>query len=134
MAQLEALRPDWRNLFTIWSNGKLDLNEAEPELIAAAAEVPIDDAQELVDYIMGPDRERNTEDDQPLNSLPEALDLLGVSEFQQQIVNPRLTISDTTTRIVSDGRAGNVKRRITVILRSRTGQLAILDRKEEIIP
>jgi len=134
MDQLEALRPNWRKWFTIWSNGKLDLNEADPELIAAAAEVSLEDAQDMVDFVLGPDRERNTEDDQPFENLSEALALLGVSEFQQQIVNPRLTVSDTTTRIVSDGRAGSVKRRITLILRSRTGQLAILDRKEEIIP
>ncbi len=134
MEKLEELWPNWQSWFTIWSNGKLDVNEADPELIAAAAEVPIDDAQEVVDYVLGPDQERNTEDDQPFAGLDEALDLLGVSEFQQQTVNPRLTVTDTTTRIVSDGRAGTVKRRITLILRSRTGKPAILDRKEEVIP
>lgn len=134
MDQLEELRPNWRKWFTIWSNGKLDVNEAEPELIAAAADVSIDDARDMVDYVLGPDRERNTEDDQPFQNISEALAQLGVSEFEQPVVTPRLTVSDTTTRIVSDGRAGSVKRRITLILRSRTGQLAILDRKEEIIP
>ncbi|MBT7960046.1 MAG: hypothetical protein HN759_12025, partial [Akkermansiaceae bacterium] len=59
MQMLEEVNPDWRNWFTVWSNGKLDLNEAAPELIAAAAEVSIDDAQDLVDYIVGPDRERD---------------------------------------------------------------------------
>ena len=134
MEELEAIQPNWQSWFTVWSNGRLDVNEADPELIAAAAEVSIEDAQEMVDHVLGPDRERNTEDDQPFGDLAEALSLLGVSEFQQPIVNPRLTVSDTTTRIISDGRAGTVKRRITVILRSRTGELAILDRKEEIIP
>lgn len=134
MEQLEALWPDWASWFTVWSNGRLDVNEADAELISTAAEVTIDDAQEMVDFVLGPDRERNTEDDQPFTDLNEALELLGVSEFEQQTVAPRLTVSDTTTRIVSDGRAGTVKRRITLILRSRTGQPAILDRKEEIIP
>ncbi|BDS05686.1 hypothetical protein NT6N_07260 [Oceaniferula spumae] len=134
MDQLEALRPNWRNWFTIWSNGKLDVNEASAELIAAAAEVTIEEAQDLIDHILGPDRERDTEDDQRFQNLAEALSLLGVSEFQQPIIEPRLTVNDTTTRIVSDGRAGTVKRRITLVLRSRTGQPAILERKEEIIP
>ncbi len=134
MDLLEQIKPNWKNWFTIWSNGKLDVNEAKAELIAAAAEVSIDDAQDLVDHVLGPDLERDTEDDQRFQSLTEALTLLGVSEFQSSIVTPRLTISDTTTRIVSDGRAGTVKRRITLILRSRTGQPAILERKEEIIP
>lgn len=134
MDQLEALRPDWRDWFTVWSNGKLDVNEAEPELIAAAANVSIDDARDLVDHILGPDRERDTEDDQRFQDLSAALARLGVSEFDQPVVAPRLTVKDDTTRIVSDGRAGTVKRRITLVLRNRTGQLAILERKEEIIP
>lgn len=134
MELLEQVNPHWKNWFTVWSNGKLDVNEARAELIAAAAEVSIDDAQDLVEHVLGPDLERDTEDDQRFQNLTEALSLLGVSEFQQQTVAPRLTTSDTTTRIVSDGRAGTVKRRITLILRSRTGQPAILERKEEIIP
>ena len=134
MEELQSLQPNWKSWFTVWSNGRLDVNEAEPELISAAAEVSIDDANDLVDQVLGPDRERNTEDDAPFTDLAAAMEVLGVSEFQQQIVNPRLTVEDDTTRIVSDGRAGTVKRRITLILRSRTGQLAILDRKEEIIP
>lgn len=134
MNLLEQINPDWRDWFTVWSNGKLDLNEAKAELIAAAAEVSIDDAQDLVEHVLGPDRERDTEDDQRIQNLTEGLEMLGVSEFQQPVVSPRLTVSDTTTRIVSDGRAGTVKRRITLILRSRTGQPAILSRKEEVIP
>jgi len=135
MDLLEQIKPNWKSWFTIWSNGKLDINEAKAELIAAAAEVSINDAQELVDYVLGPDLERDTEDDQRFQSLTEALTLLGVSEFQSPIVTPRLTTEeDATVRLVSDGRAGTVKRRITLILRSRTGQPAILERKEEIIP
>jgi general secretion pathway protein K len=131
---LEEVRPDWRKWFTVWSGGQLDIHEARPELIAAAAEVSIDDATNLVDYVLGPDQERDTEDDQRFQNLTEALSLIGLSDVQQQIVSPRLTVEDTTTRIVSDGRAGSVKRRITLVLKSRTGQPVILDRKEEIIP
>lgn len=134
MDLLERVKPGWKRWFTVWSNGKLDINEAEPELIAAAAEVSIDQAEDLVEQVLGPDGERNTEDDQPFRNLTEALSLLGVSDFQLPIVQPRLTVSDRTTRIISDGRAGTVKRRITLVLKSRTGQPVILERKEEIIP
>lgn len=133
MGLLEEANPGWRKWFTVWSQGKLNVNEAKPELIAAAAEVSIDDAQDLVEHILGPDRERYTEDDQEV-SVQEALELLGVTEFQSAVVNPRITDKDETTRIISDGQAGTVKRRITLILKSRTGQPAILERKEEIIP
>jgi len=118
MVLLEQANPHWRKWFTVWSQGKLDVNEAKAELIAAAAEVSIDDAQRLVDHVLGPDRERYTEYDQKV-TLTEALSLLGVSEFQAPMVSPRLTVEDETTRIVSDGRAGPVKRRITLILKNR---------------
>lgn len=135
MDLLEQVQPRWRKWFTIWSEGKLDVNEAKAELISTAAEVSIDEAQDLVDHVLGPDLERDTEDDQPLNNIQEALVMLGVSDFQSPVITPRLTAgSDKTTRIVSDGRAGTVKRRITLILKNLTGQPAILQRKEEIIP
>ena len=135
MELLEQANPQWKKWFTIWSQGKLDINEAEPALISAAAEVSIDEAEDLVDHILGPDLERDTEDDQPFKDINEALSLMGVSEFQMPVVLPRLTATkDQTTRIVSDGRAGTVRRRITLILKNRTGQPAILERKEEIVP
>ena len=134
MQMLEEVNPEWRNWFTVWSNGKLDLNEAAPELIAAAAEVSIEDEKDLVDYIVGPDRERDTEDDQRIQNLTEGLGILGVSDFQRPVIEPRLTVQDTTTRIISVGQAGTVRRKITLIIRSRTGQPPILSRKEEIIP
>ena len=134
MDLLEFVNPRWKKWFTVWSNGKLDINEAKAELIAAAAEVSFDDAATIVDYVLGPDQEKDTEDDQRFQNLTEAFSLIGLSDVQQQIVSPRFTVKDTTTRIVSDGRAGSVKRRVTLILKSRTGQPVILDRKEEIIP
>ena len=134
MDLLEEVNPRWEEWFTIWSNGKLDIHEAKAELIAAAAEVSIDDARNIVEYVMGPDLEKDTEDDQRFQNLTEALSLIGVSVLQQQIVTPRLTVKDTTTRIISDGRAGSVKRRLTIIVKSRVGQPVILDRKEEILP
>jgi general secretion pathway protein K len=134
MDLLEFVNPRWRRWFTVWSKGKLDINEAEAELIAAAAEVSIDDATTIVNYVLGPDQEKDTDDDQRFQNLTEAFALIGLSPLQQELVAPRLTVEDTTTRIVSEGRAGNVKRRITLVIKNRTGQPAILDRKEEIIP
>lgn len=133
MEWVEQAKPDWKTWFTVWSEGKLNFNEAEAELISAAAEVSIDDAQNLVDYILGPDLERDTEDDRKVG-VSEAMSILGVSDFQAPIVTPRLTDADQTTRVISDGQAGTVKRRITLILKNRTGQPVILERKEEILP
>lgn len=134
MNLLELVRPRWRDWFTVWSEGKLNVNEAKPELIAAATEATLDDVEVVIDRILGPDRIRDTEDDQPFQNLTEVFSMLGISDFQQATVQPRLDVKGETTRIVSDGRAGTMKRRITIIIKNRTGQPTILDRKEEIIP
>ena len=134
MDLLEEVNPQWKKWFTIWSTGQLDINEADAALIAAAAEISPEDARTIVDYVLGPDQQRDTEDDQRFQNLTEAFGLIGLGELQQQMIGPRFTVEDATTRIVSEGRAGSVKRRITLVLKNRSGQPVILERKEEIIP
>lgn len=133
MDLVEAVRPDWRNWFTVWSAGKLDCNQASAELIAAAAEVPIDIAQQVVDRVRGPDGIKDTDDDVQLN-IQQVYDILGVNAEVRPDIVKRLTVNDSTVRIESTGAAEGSKRRITLTLRNRSGNPAILERTEEIIP
>ena len=134
MGEVEKIHPGWRDWFTVWSGGALDVNEAEPELIAAAAEVSVDDAAALVETVLGPDQIRDTEDDARFKNLEEVLAILGVPEMMRPIVAPRLTVNDTTVRIESIGYTPGARHKITLVLRNRTGRPAILERKEEPIP
>lgn len=134
MEMVEAVRPDWRNWFTVWSGGALDANEAEAELIAAAAEVSVEDAEAVVETVLGPDQIRDTEDDARFQNLEEVLAILGVPEMMRAIVTPRLTVNDTTTRIESIGYSAGARHLITLIVRNRTGRPAILEKFEEPIP
>jgi hypothetical protein len=134
MGEVEKIQPGWRDWFTVWSGGPLDVNEAKPELIAAAAEVSIDDAEMVVETVLGPDQIRDTEDDARFGNIEEVLAILGVPEMMRPIVAPRLTVKDTTTRIESIGYTPGARHRITLIVRNRTGRPAILERTEEPIP
>lgn len=134
MDLVEAVRPDWRNWFTIWSSGRLDLNEAPAELIAAAAEIPADQADVIPETVCGPDGLRDTLDDVPFQNAAAALDLLGIDINGRPDIAKRFTVNDTTTRIESIGYAQGAKRKITAIVRNRTGKPALLERTEEIIP
>ncbi len=134
MDLVEAVRPDWRNWFTIWSGGPLDLNEAPAELIAAAAEISADQADIIPETVRGPDGERDTIDDVPFQNAAAALDLLGIDINGRPDIAKRFTVNDTTTRIESIGYAEGAKRKITAIVRNRTGKPALLERTEEIIP
>lgn len=134
MDLVEALRPDWREWFTVWSGGALDLNEASAELIAAAAECSVDQAEIIPESIRGPDGQRDTEDDVPFQNAAAALDLLGIDMNGRPDLAGRFTVNDATTRIESIGQAEGARRKITVIVRNRTGKPALLERIEEIIP
>lgn len=134
MDEVEALRPDWRNWFTIWSGGGLDVNEAPAELIAAAAEIPVEKADIIPETVRGTDGVRDTTDDVPFQSAGAALDLLGIDTEGRPDLSQRFTANDATTRIESIGTAEGSKRKITVIVRNRTGKPALLERTEEIIP
>jgi hypothetical protein len=134
MDKVEAVRPDWRNWFTIWSGGSLDLNEAPAELIAAAADVQVEMAAIIPQTVCGEDGIRDTEDDVPFTDVNAALDLVGLNTSLSPQLAQRFTVNDTTTRIESTGTADNAKRRITAIVRNRSGNPALLERFEEIIP
>lgn len=130
---VEALRPDWRDWFTVWSSG-LDINEASAELIAAAAEITVEEADIIPETVRGIDGIRDTDDDVPFENLADALALLGVDTETRPDIVERFTIGDTTTRIESIGTAAGTKRKITVIVLNRTGKPTLLERTEEIIP
>jgi hypothetical protein len=134
MDLVESVRPDWRNWFTVWSGGPLDLNEASAELIAAAAECLVERAAIIPETVRGPDGELDTEDDARFQNAAAALDLLGLDTNALPDLARRFTVNDATTRIESIGYAAGAKRKINLILRNRTGKPALLERTEEIIP
>lgn len=133
MDYVEALKPDWRNFFTIWSSGQLDLNEASAELIAAATGCTVEEASVIPETVRGPDGVRETDDDAPFQDVQAALSLLGVDSTMQPEVVARVTVNDATQRIESIGTVSGAKRKITVIVRNRTGRPAVLDRTEEVV-
>jgi type II secretory pathway component PulK len=134
MEIVEAARPDWREWFTVWSGGVLDINEARPELIATAAEVSVEEAVAIPEIVNGPDGALGTEDDAPFQDVASALAIIGISAESRPDIAARFGVNDSTTRIVSTGIASGAKYRITVVLRNRTGQPALLERTEEILP
>lgn len=132
MDVVERHRPNWRDWFTIFSSGGLDVNDADAELIAAAAEINVDQAKVIPETVRGPDGIRDTDDDNPFQDVSSALALLGIGDRED--IAARFGSNDTTVRIESIGTAEGARRRINVILRNRTGRPALLDKNVEILP
>ena len=73
MDQVVAAKRNWRDFFTIYSAGKLDMNEAEAEAIALATGADVESAQELVEMRFGADSIEDTEDDYKFVIWPKSL-------------------------------------------------------------
>ena len=125
---LNFAKPGWRNYFTLFSGGQLDLREADSELIQMVAEVSDITADDFILTRRGEDGIDGTEDDLQLESLQEAISELGMDP--QDPRTGRLTVSDETVRIESTGRVGDYQKQIVLVLRNRESQPVILNRME----
>jgi general secretion pathway protein K len=132
MEIVEAFNPRWRDWFTVWSSGGLDVMEAPAEFLAMATETEVEQAQTIVEIVDGADGIRNTEDDLPEFSVQETLSNLGV-EDPSGVIPGRLSTNDPVKRIESVGFAGTVRRKVVLTISSRAQNPQILDRKEVII-
>lgn len=111
-----AANPRWKESFTLLSAGPLDLNEAPPDLIAAACQCPLEAARDLVSIRDGLDAIPGTIDDLKFEDVQSVFDLLGVPGAAAESIAPRLSVEDPSRRIRSIGRMGaiSVERSVTV--------------------
>ena len=109
-------RPDWREWFTVFGDGRVDVNDARPELIALLGDVPMERVQPLLKVRAGRDGALHTQDDVRLSSVPQVAQLLGVSQPQ---VLAQLTqwiqFAGPIRRIESVGSLGPLKRKFILI-------------------
>jgi general secretion pathway protein K len=120
MDRLNALRPDWREWFTVYGDGRVDVNDARAELIALLANVPVERVTPLITLRAGRDGVMRTQDDIRLGSVPQVAQLLGV--FQPQIVEQLtrwIQFSGPIRRIESTGHLGDIRRRLVLIMQNQ---------------
>ena len=135
-AALEQVNPNWRNWFTIWTQTGLDVNEATAERLARVLNLTEEQTSIIPETVRGIDGILGTEDDQPFQSVEDAAGPAGLvfmteEEFAQS--GHRISAGSETTRLESTGWSGDVKRRVTLIIRNREGNPTLLERREEIV-
>lgn len=121
MAQVEAVYPAWRDWFSIHASGVLDINEAEPEILAAITGADLVVCRQLQARRLGRDGIRNTRDDAIFPDLDTALRLLGVAGTGQGLAGV-ISVQSSTRRIISHGTTGGfTKSMIAVVQGSPQG-------------
>lgn len=130
MEQIAALRPGWRDAFTLYSSGKLDLNEAMPEALMAMFSASEETVQQFLEGRAGLDGELFTSDDYQLQSVEEGLALLGSSGPEADAVANRLSVSDPVFRLVGIGRVNDIVVEQTVVISGREGNPAWIHHRQ----
>ncbi len=126
MEFLAEARPDWKEYFTVWGDGKLDVNEAPAELIAVVCQVGSLPAEMFVNRRLGSDGEKGTSDDFEYTEMAQVRSALGLSESLFKTVESRITLKSNYRRIVSVGRIGNYERSLAVVVQLNTNPVQYL--------
>jgi type II secretory pathway component PulK len=122
MAEIDAVYPQWRNWFSVYASGVLDLNEAEPQLISAVTGADILRAQELRARRLGEDGIANTDDDAPMPDVLTALSLLGLPISNPAELAAVVSVTSQTRRIIARAQAGDRTREVAIVTRGAPGQ------------
>lgn len=122
MEMVEEAYPDWRSWFSIYASGVLDVNEAQPEVIAAVTGTDIRYAQTLRAQRLGRDGIINTLDDAPLPDIASAMAVLGLSANDPRGFSSILTVQSSTRRILVRVQVGDLERTTAAVVRGAIGQ------------
>ena len=114
-APVMKAQPDWMNYFTIWGDGKIDVNLADADTIALVTGVSPATADQFVKYRWGPDGKPFTSDDRVYTSMDEVRAALGLSTEQFQLVQNYLTLDSEVDRVESTGIIAGYQKKVIVV-------------------
>ncbi len=128
---VERAKPDWRDYFSIYGDGLIDLNYAPKDVLVSVCGVAETDADNLIRERSGPDGIAGTEDDKTL-STGSAQQLLGLDQVRYSQISSRITTDGLIRRVESTGWSGTQRYKVVVTARrGDDGSLNYLARTEE---
>ena len=121
MEELAKTKPDWRDAFTIFGDGKIDVNEAGAEVLQVATGLTPEMTADIIRARVGADGEEGTEDDLRFESIDQLNGWLTASSYPPGKAATRLSVESTVKRIDSRGTVGECERLISVVAESGEG-------------
>lgn len=118
MNVVDRLKPDWREYFSVYSDGVIDLRTAFKDTLMAVSGSSESDVDNYISRRDGADGIPGTEDDQRISDT-EAFRLLGIDGDRAAALRATLTSQDAVRRITSTGYVG--EKRVQVIVIARRG-------------
>ncbi len=131
MGVVDQLKPDWREYFSVYGDGTIDLRTAFKETLIAISGAAEKDVESYILRRDGADGIAGTEDDQRISD-GEAYRLLNITGERAQALSGILTSDDDLRRITSTGYVGDKRKQIIVVARrGEDRSLTYLARMEE---
>lgn len=133
MDAVDRHKPDWREYFSIYGEGQIDLRTVFKDVLLAVTGASENDVTRFISERDGGDGIPGTEDDRRIRD-DEAYQLLGLSGDHLASIRGIVNDDDTSLRrITSIGWVGNKRAKIVVVTRrdTTTGALTYLGRMEE---
>lgn len=130
--QIVETKEDWRDSFTVYGDGELDIHEVGEELLAVATQLDPAVVEPYLYNITGADEMLGTEDDVSYETLDDALDAIGVSEVPEvrDEIRRRFRLRSNVRRVESNAFFNDTTKSITLVLRQSGGTPRILYQKE----
>lgn len=106
---------NWRDSFTLYGDGTIDVHTAPGELLEALFNVTSSEVSRLLRTRDGPDGFADTEDDHTFASLAEVRAVLDVPERNYRRASGLLTLAHPIRRTECLARAGSLERHLTIL-------------------
>jgi general secretion pathway protein K len=131
MDVVAAAKPDWAKYFTVRGGRRIDLQEAEIDVMRAAGGLSVDQARQIDLARLGPDRLPQTKDDLKIKGVDQFLQKMGVSEPQRKQMGALFSAGTGPARIESKATVGGVDYTvIAIVARGGGGESPMLDWEE----
>jgi len=111
-----AAREDWREHFTTWHNGKINLQYANEPVLTALGQLTPRQCAALFELRAGPDAVEGNDDDVRFESIDDTATVIGASGVQLEALENFFDVSGSVRRIESTGFCYGTKHRIVVIV------------------
>lgn len=117
MDLIQKVRPNWRDSFTLWSAGALNVNEAPADLIAAVFGIDPSRVTFFTSVRNGRDGIPGTPDDVPVPNVQALQADLGISDLAMKTLGAEISFQDPFRRVESVGQVQGVRVMISVVTR-----------------
>lgn len=130
MEAVTARKPDWQDSFTVWSDGRLDVNDAPAELIQAVFDVTESQAEQLV-AVRTRMKEMPDKEAKRWKEIAEPLRILGVSAEDASKLEGMAGVTSKIWRAESTADLGGKKTTVCLVFTKGATQNAVLHRIEK---